>query len=132
MIQTITDQNYTKGTEQKTGKLYVDINQCNFLNLDNSIVVYFNIGEILVEHDEILFEDITTYPILETKPITYTQEEMKVLIESTGKNFNDPVTNLLIDQINVFSNDIILEDITLNPQNYFGLTVDKWESNGTN
>jgi hypothetical protein len=127
MIKTITTENYVKGTEQKNGLLYIDTNQTTFLNLDNSILVYLTIGEILTEFDFDLNEDVTIYNALDTRVLTYTQEEMKVLIEATGGNFNDPITNLLLDEINRFSNSIILDDITNNPQNYFGLVVAKWE-----
>lgn len=128
MIKTITPENYVKGTEQKNGLLYVDTNQTSFLNLDNSIVVYLNIGEIITEFSELLHENVTTYSVLNTRILKYTQQEMKILIEATGQNFNDPVTNLLIDETNRFSNSIILNDITENSQNYFGITVDKWET----
>ena len=126
MIKTITTENYVKGTEQKNGLLYVDTNQTSFLNLDNSIVVYLNIGEIVEEFDFDLQENVTKYPLLNTRVLKYTQQEMQTLIQETGQNFNDPITNLLINEINRFSDKIILADITLNPQNYFGITVEKW------
>jgi hypothetical protein len=126
MIKTITTENYVKGTEQKNGLLYVDTNQTSFLNLDNAIVVYFNIGEIVEEFDLDLQENVTKYPLLNTRVLKYTQQEMQTLIQETGQNFNDPITNLLINEINRFSDKIILADITLNPQNYFGITVEKW------
>jgi len=128
MIKTITTENYVKGTEQKNGFLYVDTNQTTFLNLDNVIVVYLNIGEIITEFDELLQQEIERYSVLSTRILKYTQEEMKILIEATGKNFNDPITNLLIDETNIFSNSIILDDITKNSQNYFGINVIKWET----
>ena len=126
MIKTIANENYVKGTEQKNGFLYVDTNQTSFLNLDNSIVIYLNIGEIVEEFDLDLQENITKYPLLNTRVLKYTQQELKSLIEATGENFNAPITNLLINEINRFSDKIILSDITLNPQNYFGITVEKW------
>jgi hypothetical protein len=126
MIKTITTENYVKGTEQKNGLLYVDTNQTSFLNLDNAIVVYLNIGEIVEEFDLDLQENVTKYPLLNTRVLKYTQQEMQILIQETGENFNDPITNLLINEINRFSDKIILADITLNPQNYFGITVEKW------
>ena len=126
MIKTITTENYVKGTEQKNGLLYVDTNQTSFLNLDNAIVVYLNIGEIVEEFDLDLQENVTKYPLLNTRVLKYTQQEMQTLIQETGENFNDPITNLLINEINRFSDKIILADITLNPQNYFGITVEKW------
>ena len=126
MIKTITTENYVKGTEQKNGLLYVDTNQTSFLNLDNAIVVYLNIGEIVEEFDFDLQENVTKYPLLNSRVLKYTQQEMQTLIQGTGENFNDPITNLLINEINRFSDKIILADITLNPQNYFGITVEKW------
>ncbi len=127
MVKTITDENYIKGTEQKTGLLFVDVDLVSFLNRDGTTVVYYKIGEIVEIFDEVIQENITTYPLLEARTISYTQDEIKALIEGTGRDFNSPVTNLLIDEINEFIEDIILVDITNNPAQYFGLTVDKWQ-----
>jgi hypothetical protein len=126
MIQTITQENYTKGSEQKTGILFADVNLISFLNKDNSIVVYFNIGEVLTVMDEVIQEEETIYSILITRTLKFTDEEMKTRIEGTGIDFNSPVTNLLISEMNKFVDDLILKDIEINPSNYFGLTVDKW------
>jgi len=127
MVQTITDENYTKGTEQKTGVLFVDVDLVSFLNRDGNIVVYLKIGEVVDVFDEVLQDTITTYPLLDARTITYSQDEIKTLIEATARDFNDPVTNLLLDEINTFVEDIILSDITANASKYFGLTVDKWQ-----
>ena len=126
MIQTITDENYVKGTEQKTGLIYSDVKLVSFLTEDGTILVYVNIGEIKSEFIEDIQSEITTYPVLSTRPIKFTQDEIKTLIEATGNDFNGPVTNLLLDEINKYVDDIILNDITNNPANYFGLDVSKW------
>lgn len=127
MIQTITQENYVKGSEQKTGILFADVNLISFMNKDNSIVVYFNLGEVLTVMDEVLQEEVTVYSLLITRTLKFTDEEMKTRIEGTGIDFNSPVTNLLISEMNKFVDDIILKDIELNPSNFFGLTVDKWQ-----
>jgi hypothetical protein len=126
MIQTITAQNYTKGTENKNGILFVDVNLLNFLNKDGRIVIYFTIGEVIETFDDTLQENVTSYPALSARTISYSDAEIKALIEATGRDFNSPVTNLLIAEIDSFVNDIILDDISNNPNNYFGLTSDKW------
>ena len=126
MVQTITDENYVKGTEQKNGLIYSNVKLVSFLNEDGVILVYVNIGEIITTFDDLTQTDITTYPLLNTRPIRFTQDEVKALIEATGNDFNSPVTNLLLDEINKYVDDIILNDITTNPANYFGLDVAKW------
>jgi hypothetical protein len=127
MIQTKIAENYTKGTTQESGVLYVDTNLTSFLNGSNGIVVYLNIGvvEEVSEIEPII--EFTQFNILSTRVLKYTQEEMKILIEESGQNFNEPITNLMIDEINKFSDLLILDDITSNSQNYFGLDVSKWE-----
>lgn len=127
MIQTKIAENYVEGTEQKSGILYVDTNMTSFLNKSNGIVVYLNIGVILTETLTEPDVEVTKHHVLNTKTLNYTQEDLKTMIEATGQDFNSPITNLLIDEINRFSDKIILDDITANPQNYFGLTADKWE-----
>lgn len=127
MKVTIANETYYNGTEQMTGKLYSKVTQVNFLNVDNNIVVYNEIGVIKTENVEGLGE-ITSHSPIVNRPLKYTQEEMKALIDATGINFNAGLTNLLIDEINAFVDAIITNHITNNPQNYFGLTIDKWEN----
>ena len=126
MITTINSEDYTKGTEQKNGFLYCEVNLVNFLNKDGRIVVTNIIGEKVTLFDELLKEEVESYIPLTVKRLSYSEEEIKLLIEGTGKDFNSPVTNLLISEINLFVDDIILKDIEVNPSNYFGITVDKW------
>ena len=126
MITTITEETYYQGTEQKTGKLYTNVKQVNFCNSDNTIVIYHEIGSIETKTDEIA-GDYTVHVQLKNNAIAYTQNEMKTLIDATGRNFNADSTNLMLDEINQYVDDILLAEITSNPQNYFGLTVNKWE-----
>ena len=126
MVQTIVKENYVQGTEQKNGTIFVETNLTSFLNGSNGIVVYLNIGVI---EDVVSLDPPIEYTVkkpLNTRVINFSQEEIKTLIEETGQDFNSPITNLLITELNRFSDKIILDDITQNPQNYFGLSIDKW------
>lgn len=127
MIQTKIAENYFEGTEQKSGILFVDTDLTSFLNKSNVIVVYLHVGviETIVDVDPPL--EYENKKILNTRVIKFTQDELKTKIVATGSDFNSPITNLMIDEINKFSDKIILDDITENPLNYFGLSVDKWE-----
>lgn len=126
MIETINNENYYENGVQKSGKLYSDVTQVNFLNQDNSIVVYNQLGVHGTEIDPVTEIEVPTKRVLVNKVLKYTQEEMKALIESVARNFNADNTNLLLDEINLYVDDMILNDITNKPENYFGLTVDKW------
>lgn len=127
MIQTKQAENYIQGTQQKQGVLYVNTDLVSFLLNSNGIVVYLNIGVVNTETIEDPSTEVTTLVTLDTKVLSYSEDEMKALIEATGQDFNVPVTNLLISEMNKFSDQIVLNDISENPQDYFGLTSDKWE-----
>lgn len=125
MIKTINQETYYQGSEQKTGIVFSDVNLVSFQNRDGSVVIYNEIGVIETVEDELL-GTLTINKVLTTNILRYNDEELKTLIEGTGRNFNDPITNLLISEINSFVDDIIMKDIEVNPANYFGITVDKW------
>lgn len=126
MVETINPENYVKGTEQKNGVLFNKLTQVNFLPLDNIAVCYVVMGEYVnVFNPETEEEELVAMPLI-TRSIKYTEAELKTLIEATGRNFNADGTNLLMAEINAYADDIILEDITNNPQMYYGLEVAKW------
>jgi hypothetical protein len=125
MVKTITEETYYQGSEQKTGIVFSDVNLVSFQNRDGSVVIYNEIGVIETVTDELL-GDLNVNKVLTTRILKYNDEELKTLIEGTGRDFNSPITNLLISEVNSFVDDIILKDIETNPSNYFGITVDKW------
>ena len=125
MVKTITEETYYQGSEQKTGIVFSDVNLVSFQNRDGLVVIYNEIGVIETVTDELL-GDLTVKKVLTNRILKYNDEELKTLIEGTGRDFNSPITNLLISEINSFVDDIILKDIETTPSNYFGITVDKW------
>ena len=143
MIQTKKEETYVKGTEQKTGLIWVDIDMISFLNREDKIIVYFKIGEKVTTFVDEINEKITSYPILESKNISYSQAEIKTLIEAISSDltsrannllideissdFTSRANNLLIDEINNYVEAIILNDIKENPAKYYGLNSDLWE-----
>ena len=127
MIQTKKAETYVKGTEQKTGVIWVDIDLVSFLNREDKIIVYFKIGEKVTTFVDEINEKITSYPILESKNISYSQAEIKTLIEAISSDFTSRANNLLIDEVNNYVEAIILNDIKENPAKYYGLNADLWE-----
>ena len=125
MVKTITDETFYQGSEQKSGVIFSEIRGISFQMIDGVSVIYNEIGFIETVEDDIL-GTVDVKHILSTNILKYNDDEMKVLIENTGRDFNSPVTNMMIQEMNTFVDDIILNDITENPSNYFGLTVDKW------
>lgn len=127
MVKTITEETYFQGSEAKSGILYSTVNQVNFLTEDGMIVVYNEIG-VIEEVDDPEIGPTTEYNIMDNRPLKYTDQEMKDLLDSTGQLFNSgSPANLLISEMNQFINTIIINDITVNPNKYFNITVDKWE-----
>lgn len=127
MVETISQETYYEGTEQKSGILYSDVKQVNFLPLDNGIIVYNEIGVKETIVDDIIGEQVIYRP-LDNRAIKYTDEEMKSLLDATGDFFNSNDSNLLLAEMLKFSDTIIMDDITNNPGNYFGISVDKWQT----
>lgn len=127
MVKTITNENYVKGSEQMNGILFNELTQVNFLPLDLVAVCYVVLGEVVNVLDPDTNEEQEINRPLITRKITYTQDELKTLIEETGRNFNADGTNLLMDEINNYADDIIINDITANPNMYYGLEASKWE-----
>lgn len=127
MIKTIVEETYFEGSEAKTGILYSTVKQVNFLIPDGMIVAYNEIGVIETVNDPDV--GITTvYRVMDNRPLKFTDQEMKDLIDATGGVFNavtDP--NLLVSEMGMFIDDIIINDITVNPHKYFNITIDKWE-----
>ena len=124
MIKTKIEETYFEGTEAKSGILYSTVKQVNFLTSDNMILLYNELGVI----EEVADPNVGTtyiYRALDNRALKYTENEIKTLIESTGKNFN---SNLLVTEMNSFINDIIINDITNNPNKYFNISIDKWEA----
>jgi hypothetical protein len=131
MVQTITPQNYVQGTTQKQGIVYADTTNVMFLLNDNTMVVYLEIGVIEQLIDPITEQEITSYTKLSVDTIAFTDEQMKALIDVTGTFFNSDDSNLLIAGMNAYSDTIILNDITANPNKYFGITIANWEASPT-
>lgn len=125
MIKTINEEIFYQGSEQKTGTIYSEVKSIAFQVVDNVAVIYNELGFIETIED-VELGNYEKKNVLSTKVLKYTDEELKSLIEGVGRDFNSPVTNLVIQEMNTFSDDIILKDITDNPTQYFGLTSDKW------
>jgi hypothetical protein len=120
MIETINEETYYEGTQQKTGVIYSEVTLVSFMNKDGVIV------KETIEDEEL--GTLTINRALNTNVLKYTDQELKALIDGTGNTFNSEGTNLLLAEINSYVNDIILKDITDNPGNYYGLTVEKWQA----
>lgn len=127
MVETINEEIYYEGTQQKTGVIYSKVTLVSFMNLDGVIVVYNQVGAKELIEDEVL-GTYYVYRALNTNVLKYTDFELKELIDGTGNDFNGELSNYLLLEVNKFVNDIILKDITDNPANYYGLTVDKWHA----
>ena len=127
MVKTINLQPYVDGTVAKNGIIYSDVNFVNFLLPDSMITAYREIGVIEDYEDPITFEMSVRYRKLSVEPIVFTDQSMKVLLDATGGYFNSNQSNLLVAGMKSYSDLIILNDITNKPENYFGITIDKWE-----
>ena len=126
MIQTTTPQNYVQGTTVKQGIVYALVRNVMFQLTDNNMVCYLEMGVIVNQLDP-NGEPEQVYQKLGTDTLPFTDEQMKALIDATGTYFNSNQSNLLIADMNVYSDTIILNDIAVNPDKYFGITINNWE-----
>ena len=127
MIQTKTPQNYVQGTTVKTGIVYAVVKNVMFQLLDDNMVCYLEMGVIQNVFDPNTESEEQVYVSLGVDTLTFTDVQMKALIDATGTYFNSNQSNLLVADMNVYSDTIILNDIAVNPDKYFGIELANWE-----
>lgn len=123
----------------KSEKLYLNIQRIDFNFISQKIVPYLTKGwieviETIVEeidpvtgepYDVIVLSN--KYNALETAPTPYNDEEIKTMLDANGIVFNADGDNLLLGDMVENATTILFSIITESPQDYFGLSGDKWE-----
>ena len=91
------------------------------------IVIYLEKGYLSTLTDEATNEEITKYNVLANMPLSYTQDEIKALLDGSEIIFNASGDNLLIDEMDAAGLQIIKDLITADSSQFFGVDLSEWK-----
>jgi hypothetical protein len=114
--------------QQITERIFLDITNINFSLKDDQIGAFIKMGyevtELIPMTDG---ETQIVERVISHKPKNFNDARLKELLDANGIVFNSDASNFLLREMITNAIPILQSVITLDPQEYFGLTIDKWE-----
>jgi hypothetical protein len=114
--------------KQITERIFLDITNVNFGLKDDQIGAFIRMGyevtELIPMTDG---ETQIVERVISHKPKNFNDARLKELLDANGIVFNSDASNFLLREMITNAIPILQSVITVDPQDYFGLTIDKWE-----
>lgn len=120
--------------------LFVEVTKIMIDNESKNITAYVRRGYLkdVIEQNEV-WNDVTKQveivetttqqkEVLVTKPGSYSEVEIKQLLDFNNIVLNSNDSNLIASEIATASAVLLQYVVSTEPHNYFGLSIDKWEN----
>ena len=140
MLQTKTEEQHEVNGTILHSKLFINVSDIMFSIENGTILAYAKKGYILnkteqvetidpTDPDEVVITEVTTQHRVNVKisKLTYTETDIKGLFDLNGISFNSDNANLLLTSLKSASDLIAMYVVQNDPNNNFGLSIDKWE-----